>query len=127
MGVEKKKTTNKRLLITVIIVLMALLVLFALYSEILGNTKYSLCPRGTGPSTIRLWESLAMGSVPVIVSDFLKMPMELEIDPMWLQVPENFNISSLDAIASANKKLDNKPYFDMFSNDNLYKSIVGHL
>jgi hypothetical protein len=97
------------------------------YSEILGNTKYSLCPRGTGPSTIRLWESLAMGSVPVIVSDFLKMPMELEIDPMWLQVPENFNISSLDAIASANKKLDNKPYFDMFSNDNLYKSIVGHL
>lgn len=37
MGVEKKKTTNKRLLITAIVVLMALLVLFALYSEILGN------------------------------------------------------------------------------------------
>ena len=40
------------------------------YAEILGNTKYSLCPRGTGPSTIRIWESMAMGSVPVLLVMF---------------------------------------------------------
>ena len=46
------------------------------YIEIMGDTKYSLCPRGTGPSTIRIWESMAMGSCPIIFSDFLKMPLE---------------------------------------------------
>ena len=97
------------------------------YSEILGDTKYSLCPRGTGPSTIRLWESLAMGSVPVILSDFLKMPLEMESDPMWLQVKENFDNTSFDDIANNNEQIDNSSYFTMFSNENLYKSIVNSL
>jgi hypothetical protein len=44
------------------------------YIEKLTTSKFSLCPRGTGPSTIRIWEAMASGSVPVIISDKLIMP-----------------------------------------------------
>ena len=45
------------------------------YKSILSQSIFSLCPRGTGPSTIRIWDSLAMGSIPVIIADDLKLPL----------------------------------------------------
>ena len=39
------------------------------YNEILSDSVFSLCPEGSGPNTIRVWESLAAGSIPVIYSD----------------------------------------------------------
>jgi len=44
------------------------------YNEILLNSRYSLCPSGTGPNSIRLWESLATGSIPILLSDNLELP-----------------------------------------------------
>lgn len=44
------------------------------YIDLLGNSKFSLCPRGTGISSVRLFESMAMGSIPVIIADNYKMP-----------------------------------------------------
>ena len=96
------------------------------YIEILGNTKYSLCPRGTGPSTIRIWESMAMGSKPVILSDFLQMPLDREFHTSWIRMPENFDMSMLNGICT-DETYDVDPYFQMFSNDNLYKSILREL
>lgn len=34
----------------------------------LGRSVFSLCPSGTGPNSIRLWESLGAGCIPVILS-----------------------------------------------------------
>lgn len=39
------------------------------YNNILSNSKFSLCPEGAGPNTLRLWESIAVGSIPIIFSD----------------------------------------------------------
>jgi hypothetical protein len=39
------------------------------YNDILSDSIFSLCPEGTGPNTIRLWESMAIGVIPVIFSD----------------------------------------------------------
>lgn len=36
------------------------------YNHILSHSVFSLCPEGSGPSSIRLWESLAMGVIPVL-------------------------------------------------------------
>ena len=36
------------------------------YNTVLSDSVFSLCPEGTGPNTIRLWESMAVGSVPVL-------------------------------------------------------------
>jgi hypothetical protein len=38
------------------------------YNSVLSNSKFSLCPDGAGPNTLRLWESIAVGSIPVIFS-----------------------------------------------------------
>lgn len=35
----------------------------------LANSTFSLCPSGSGPNSIRLWESLGSGSIPVILAD----------------------------------------------------------
>lgn len=44
------------------------------YADILGRSRFSLCPRGTGASTIRFWESLKAGAVPVLISDLMRLP-----------------------------------------------------
>lgn len=37
------------------------------YNEALSDSVFALCPEGAGPNTIRLWEALAIGAVPVVV------------------------------------------------------------
>lgn len=39
------------------------------YWEVLGRSRFVLCPRGQGDSSIRLYETLALGRVPVIIAD----------------------------------------------------------
>jgi hypothetical protein len=93
------------------------------YIEILGDTKYSLCPRGTGPSTIRMWEAMAMGSCPVILSDLLKTPLKMWIEgKLWHRLPESFEHLELNL-----PSYDNSTYWKLFSNDNLIQSIVKYL
>jgi len=46
------------------------------YKEVLSNSRYSLCPRGIGPASIRFWESLGAGAIPVNISDDFWLPGE---------------------------------------------------
>ncbi|GFD91230.1 hypothetical protein KUL152_34560 [Tenacibaculum sp. KUL152] len=48
------------------------------YNSILSDSKFSLCPEGAGPNTLRFWESIAVGSIPVIFSDDLGAFNELK-------------------------------------------------
>ena len=45
-----------------------------MYNKILLSSRYSLCPSGSGPNSIRFWESLACGSIPVLLADTLDLP-----------------------------------------------------
>lgn len=44
------------------------------FKETLSRSIFSLCPSGTGPNSIRLWESLGAGAIPVIIADTLALP-----------------------------------------------------
>lgn len=44
------------------------------YNEVLLNSRFSLCPSGSGPNSIRFWESLACGAIPVLLADTLDLP-----------------------------------------------------
>lgn len=44
------------------------------FVAVLKNTKFSPCPSGTGPNSIRLWESIEYGCIPVILADTLRLP-----------------------------------------------------
>ena len=44
------------------------------FRYILLQSVFSLCPCGSGPNTIRLWESLGLGSIPVVLSGTWQPP-----------------------------------------------------
>lgn len=66
------------------------------YNQLMSQTLFSLCPSGAGPNTLRLWESLGVGSIPVLLSDKLEMPLlplckdncELKWEDAVIQMPE---------------------------------------
>ena len=39
------------------------------YNRVLSDSIFSLCPEGAGPNTLRVWESLAVGAIPVIIAE----------------------------------------------------------
>jgi hypothetical protein len=43
------------------------------YVFALENSKFTLCPSGTGPNSIRFWEALEFGSIPVLISEQLDL------------------------------------------------------
>jgi hypothetical protein len=44
------------------------------YNRILSDSVFSLCPSGSGPNSIRLWESLAVGAIPVLLGVAPELP-----------------------------------------------------
>lgn len=44
------------------------------FQEALSRSVFALCPSGSGPNSIRLWEALGAGAIPVILSDDLVLP-----------------------------------------------------
>ncbi len=72
------------------------------YRNVLARSRFSLCPRGTGPSTIRFWESLQAGAIPVLVADAMALPKieGINWDDCIVRVPEK-DTSSVDRIIRA--------------------------
>jgi glycosyltransferase involved in cell wall biosynthesis len=66
------------------------------YLELLRQSAFSLCPSGSGPNTIRLWESLALGAIPVVLADGLRLPG----DPMLWQEAAMFVRETPAAVAA---------------------------
>ncbi len=46
------------------------------FKEVLTTSIFSLCPSGSGPNSIRLWESIGLGSIPVILAETYLPPGE---------------------------------------------------
>ncbi|KPQ06215.1 MAG: Exostosin family [Rhodobacteraceae bacterium HLUCCA12] len=44
------------------------------FREIMDDSVFTLCPSGSGPNSIRLWEAMVNGSIPVILSDSWAAP-----------------------------------------------------
>lgn len=48
------------------------------YAQVLGESQFVLCPRGIGSSSIRLYETLEAGRVPVVIADSWVPPSETD-------------------------------------------------
>lgn len=59
------------------------------YNELLLNSRYTLAPSGTGPNSIRFWEALGAGSIPVLLSDTLELPENELWDDAIIKLKEN--------------------------------------
>lgn len=59
------------------------------YASTLQRSCFALCPSGSGPNSIRLWEALGYGAIPVILSDQLQLPGPAQLwQAAALVVPE---------------------------------------
>ncbi len=72
------------------------------FQDVLSRSRFSLCPWGYGQNTIRFWESLQAGAIPVLLADRIALP-EIEginWDDCIVRVPEK-DTSSVDSIIRA--------------------------
>ncbi|MDR2208216.1 MAG: glycosyltransferase family 47 protein [Azoarcus sp.] len=51
------------------------------YNAVLSDSVFAFCPEGAGPNTLRLWEALAAGAIPVVIVEDWLWP-EIELDAL---------------------------------------------
>jgi hypothetical protein len=76
------------------------------YVEFLRTTKFILCPRGYGVGTLRLFEAMKAGRVPVIISDNYVAPMGIDWSACSIIICEN-KLTTIPAVVAA--RLDEWP------------------
>lgn len=60
----------------------------ARYAELVTRSKFVLCPRGHGPSSLRLYETLRANRVPVVISDDWLPPPRIDWGGCVVRVAE---------------------------------------
>lgn len=58
------------------------------YLKLIAESKFVLCPRGFGTSSIRIFETMSMARVPVIISDRWQPPPGIPWNEVSVRVPE---------------------------------------
>lgn len=107
-----------------------------LFTTLTCKSKFTLCPRGYGKSSFRLYEAIQLGSVPVYISDSHYLPWADELD--WSEFcvlikPEQINdLKTILSSYSDNqiKKMVNtgqKLYNEYFSMEGMCKQIACRL
>jgi hypothetical protein len=103
------------------------------YKQNLQDTIFSLCPSGSGPNSIRIWESMSFGCIPVILADTLVLPeikdinyndffiiwKESEIEKLYDYLK---SISNDKLIEMSNKNIE--MYNKYFSVDTINQTII---
>jgi hypothetical protein len=102
------------------------------YQNVLARSRYSLCPPGFGPSTLRFWESLQAGAIPVLIGDEMWLPEPFDWSSCTVVIKE----AEIEQIATILRAIspDREAYmrkmsllaFKMFSNDNFVSTIRYH-
>jgi len=62
--------------------------LFARFRDVTRRSRFVICPRGISPSSIRLFEAMEAGAVPVIVADDLELPQGPAWEKFSIRVPQ---------------------------------------
>lgn len=80
-----------------------------IFLEEIRNHKFAICPRGNGVDTHRLWETLYMGSIPVVIKhdalmEFNDLPI-LFVDK-WEDVTEEFLNNKYDEMQETKWNMD---------------------
>ncbi len=100
------------------------------YAEVVRRSKFVLCPVGSGTSSFRLFETMAAGRVPVIVSDDWVPPVGPDWDTFSLTIPER-KVRDLPAILERHEpdfqtmvKGVRPAYDEWFANDVLFHRMI---
>ena len=78
------------------------------YNQLLLDSEFSLCPSGSGPNSIRLWECLAIGTIPIVLADTLELPTHNLWEDAIIRIKEKDLNTLPDLLSTLNetKKLE---------------------
>ena len=103
------------------------------YETLLSRTKFVLCPRGKGSSSIRQFEVLAAGRVPVIIADDWVPPAGPDWSAFSIRCPER-RVGELPAFLEEHEasfgvmaKEARRAYVEYFSPEVTFHHFVEHL
>jgi hypothetical protein len=98
------------------------------YNKLLIDSRYSLCPSGSGPNSIRFWEALAVGSIPILLADTLELPEHDLWDKAILRVSEK-DLTTIPSVLSKITEIEEKErrcnclvLYQFFTNNYINKS-----
>lgn len=105
------------------------------YAEYVSRSKFSLCPRGYGKTSFRLYEAIWLSSIPVYISDEFWIPYKDELD--WTQfsvmiteqeIPDIYDILQSISDDRYEEMMDNlKAVRPLFTFDGTFEAIKGIL
>jgi hypothetical protein len=58
------------------------------YEDVLARSRFSLCPRGINVGSVRFWESLCAGAIPILLSDDQVLPYGFDWSSCIIRVKE---------------------------------------
>jgi hypothetical protein len=103
------------------------------YWEMACQSKFVLCPRGRGFSSIRLFEMMELGIAPVVISDQWTPPHGPDWDNFCLRIPES-KLSSIYEIIKSHEsewefrgKKAKEAYEKFFAPDTYWNFIVDSI
>jgi len=107
-----------------------------LYNSMLLDSRYTLAPSGSGPNSIRFWEALGAGSIPVLLADTLELPKHDLWDKAIVRIKES-ELDKLDDILSKISEKEEKKrrencmklnrYFrNNYKNENISPTIIHY-
>jgi hypothetical protein len=70
------------------------------YADLIRRSKFVLCPRGFGAASIRVFDTMCLGRVPVIISDQWQKPPGVPWSDCCIVVPES-NVSHIPNILAS--------------------------
>jgi len=102
-----------------------------LYNSILLDSRYALAPSGSGPNSIRFWEALGAGSIPVLLADTLELPKHALWEKSIVRIKES-DLDNIDDILGKIGRAEEKErrenclkLYEYFRNN--YRNIVKKL
>ena len=81
------------------------------FCSILASSKFTLCPRGYGVSSFRIMEAMQYGSIPVIITDSLVWPHDINPASYAIIIPES-NVHKIHEILSSVSEVEIKAKAD---------------
>ncbi len=100
------------------------------YAETLERSAFVLCPRGVGPASLRLFEAMRAGRVPVVIADDWYVPEGPDWPAFSLRIPERDVhripeiLVDFEASATARGQRARAAWHEWFSLDGAFHRIV---